>query len=73
MPKTGSPIQWATFIVRFWQRGYRGQVEHVPSGEKKNFKSLEQLYEILKHSLEHWDEGESQGSNKLSKPGAQRS
>jgi hypothetical protein len=44
-----------TFIIRVWERGrqvWRGQIEHVQSGEKRNFKGLEQLYEILQRGLE---------------------
>jgi hypothetical protein len=49
MPKATS--QWITLIIRFWQQGYRGQVEHVQSGEKSNFKNLGELYEILHRRL----------------------
>ncbi len=49
MPKVSSSIE--TFIIRVWDRK-RGQVESVQTGEKKNFKGLEQLYEILKRGLE---------------------
>ncbi len=51
MPKTSALVKSATFIIRVWDCK-RGQVEHIQSGEKKHFKGLEQLYEILKRELE---------------------
>ncbi len=69
MPKATS--QWTTLIIRFWQQGYRGQVEHVQSGEKSNFKNLEELHEILQRRLGVRTKAEE--FKKLNKPGARRS
>lgn len=47
-----------TLVVRLWaeddptkEESWRGQVEHVPLGEKKYFKDLEQLLQIIRHEL----------------------
>ncbi len=70
MPKADKRATATTFIVRIWDQE-RGQVEHVQSGEKSNFKNLEELYEILQRRLGVHTKTEE--LKKFAKAGARRS
>jgi len=52
------PIRKATFIVRLWTDGdplddnvWRGTAEHIGGGQSHQFKTLEELFDWLRHEL----------------------
>jgi hypothetical protein len=51
-----------SYLLRLWQTGtgeqqiWRASLEHVPTGERLGFATLEQLFVFLMQQTEHADE-----------------
>lgn len=56
-------VQYASFLVRLWRAtgedttqaptGWQSEVEHIQSGQRWTFQSLEDLQEFLRQETEH--------------------
>ncbi|RME08520.1 MAG: hypothetical protein D6803_01015 [Anaerolineae bacterium] len=55
--------EYESFLVRLWrapavERQWLAQAEHIPSGEKHYFSSLEELFAFIRRLVEDDDAGE---------------
>lgn len=57
-----TPIEYSSFLVRLWRpigsdsahpsTGWRGEVEHIQSGEHRDLEALDELLESLRDKAE---------------------
>ncbi len=55
-----TPVQYASFLIRLWREGspsdasqeWRGEVEHIQSGQRWSFNTLDEMLSFVRQQAE---------------------